>query len=330
MTKRYLLIDKPENTNGVFIDVLLALFPAIVWAIYLYGYRPITLTLLSVASVAMVDFAFSVSCKRKTKTDLSCAVTGVISALLLPASSPLWLPVFVGALAGVIRNVFGGLGKNPINPAATSILICRLMFSKAFSVIPKIFERLSLLGFTSSAFNHAPKSPLSVIIGGKVPDTSLGEAFFGFRSGMMGEMSAFLLIAAGIYLICRKIIKPVLPVVFLLSIGIITYIKPTLIAASDLVAINGSIHNMIGSSTLLCAVFMLTDPVTSPKTTNGAIIAGAVGGIITVLVRYYLSIEISALAGVLCANGVTCLVDRYLRPMPFGGEVKKTEQVKHI
>ena len=197
------------------------------------------------------------------------------------------------------------------------------MFSKTFSVIPKIFERLSLIDFKASAFKCAPESSLSVIINGKVPNTSLGEEFFGFRSGMMGEMSAFLLIAAGLYLVFRNIIKPVLPATFLLSIGIITYIKPTLIAASDVVAISGSMHNIIGASTLFCAVFMLTDPVTSPKTTNGAIIAGAVGGIVTVLVRYCLSIELSALAGVLCANGVTYLVDRYIRPMPFGGEVKK-------
>lgn len=323
MTKRYLLIDEPGMPYGIFLNVLLAISPVIAWAIYLYGFRPITLILLCVASVFILDTVFSKLRTHKVRTDLSCAVTGVIAALLLPASSPLWLPVFVGALAGTIRNVFGGLGKNPINPAATSLLISRLLFSKTFSVIPKIFERLNGISFTVNAPERASENPLSVIIGGRVPDTSLDEAFFGFRAGMMGEMSAFLLIVAGIYLVCRRIAKPVLPAIFLLTIGVITYIKPTLVAASDTVAISGSIHNMIGSSTILCAVFMLTDPVTSPKTIDGSVFAGFAGGIATVLVRYCISVEASALVGVLCANGISVITNKYLRPVPFGGEVKK-------
>ena len=141
---------------------------------------------------------------------------------------------------------------------------------------------------------------------------------------MMGEMSAFLILVGGIYLMCRRIIKPALPIVFLLSVGLITYFKPTLVAASDFIAISGALHNILGSCTLICAVFMLTDPVTSPKTTKGAIIAGIVGGAVTVFVRYRFSIELSAIIGVLSANAVTILTDRFLRPMPFGGTFKKS------
>lgn len=324
MNERYLLTSKPEKAREVFFDVLLALTPVIAWSVFLYGVRPITLILICAASVSIVDAAFSVICNRGAITDLSCAVTGVIAALLMPASSPLWLPAFVGALAGIIRNVFGGLGRNPINPAATSLLISHLVFPKLFSVIPAIYNRLSGVAFEVEAYTAAEKSILSTVLNGNVPDEGLGGLFFGFRAGMMGEMSAFLILAGGIYLMCRRIIKPALPVIFLLSVGLITYFKPTLVAASDFVAISGALHNILGSCTLICAVFMLTDPVTSPKTTKGAIIAGIVGGVVTVFVRYRFSIELSAIIGVLSANAVTFFTDRLLRPMPFGGTFKKS------
>jgi electron transport complex protein RnfD len=321
---RYLLTHKPEKAREVFLDVLIALTPVIAWSVYLYGFRPITLILICAASVSIVDAAFSVICNRGAITDLSCAVTGVIAALLMPASVPLWVPAFTGALAGIIRNVFGGLGKNPINPAATSVLITHLAFSDLFTSIPKMFSRLGVIAFDADTYVLAPKSSLSVVLGGSVPENGLGGLFFGMRAGMLGEMSAFLLITGGAYLIFRRIIKPALPIIFLLTIGIITYFKPTLIAASDFIAIEGALHNILGSSTIICAIFMLTDPVTSPKTTKGAVIAGIVGGFVTVFVRYRYSIELSAIIGVLSANAVTFAADRLIRPMPFGGMFKKS------
>ena len=323
MSQRYLLTNKPEHSHEVFLDVLIALTPVIAWAVFLYGIRPITLILICAAAVSIIDAAFSVICNRGLITDLSCVVTGVIAALLLPASSPLWLPAFVGALAGVVRNVFGGLGKNPINPAATSVLITHFAFSHVFSSVPEIYSRLSGIGFDPGPYTAAPESALNTVLNGTIPEETLGSLFFGLRAGMMGEMSALLILVGGIYLICRRIIKPALPIVFIASIAIFTYFKPTLIAASDFIAMSGSAHHILGSSTLLCAVFMLTDPVTSPKLTKGAIIAGIIGGVVTVLVRYNYSIELSALIGVLAANVSAFITDHLVRPMPFGGSVRK-------
>ncbi len=323
MNERYLLTDKPEHAREVFLDVLIALTPVIAWAVFLFGLRPITLILLCVASVSIIDTALSVICNRGPITDLSCVVTGVIAALLLPASSPLWLPAFVGALAGIARNVFGGLGKNPINPAATSVLITHIVFPKLFLSIPEIYSRLSGIGFGPGPYTAAPKSALNTVLNGTIPEETLSSLFFGLRAGMMGEMSALLILVGGIYLICRGIIKPVLPVVFIGSIAVFTYLKPTLAAASDFTAMSGSVHHILGSSTLLCAVFMLTDPVTSPKMTKGAVVAGIIGGIVTVLVRYSYSVELSALIGVLAANASAFVTDRLVRPMPFGGAVRK-------
>jgi electron transport complex protein RnfD len=187
-----------------------------------------------------------------------------------------------------------------------------------------MFSRLGVIAFDADTYVLAPKSSLSVVLGGSVPENGLGGLFFGMRAGMLGEMSAFLLITGGAYLIFRRIIKPALPIIFLLTIGIITYFKPTLIAASDFIAIEGALHNILGSSTIICAIFMLTDPVTSPKTTKGAVIAGIVGGFVTVFVRYRYSIELSAIIGVLSANAVTFAADRLIRPMPFGGMFKKS------
>ena len=206
MNERYLLTQKPEKAREVFFDVLIALAPLIAWAVFLYGLRPITLILVGAASVSIVDAAFSVLCSRGAITDLSCAVSGVIIALLLPASSPLWLPAFAGAIAGITRNVFGGLGKNPVNPAALSLLVTHLVFPKLMSLIPAIYSRLSGVAFDVSSYRSAPESTLSIILNGSVPDDNLAGAFFGFRAGMLGEMSAFLIIAGGIYLICRRII----------------------------------------------------------------------------------------------------------------------------
>ena len=328
MNERYLLTIKPEKAREVFLDVLIALSPVMAWSVFFYGLRPITLMLICAVCVSVIDVIFSLIFKRGTITDLSCAVTGVIAALLLPASSPLWLPAFVGALAGVVRNVFGGLGKNPINPAATSILVTHFAFPKVFESIPTIYSRLSATVFDVGSYNAASESALETVIRGSIPDKGLAAEFFGMRAGMMGEMSAFLILAGGIYLVCRRIIKPTLPIIFIAAVGRCAYFKPTLIAASDSVAISGAIYNILGSSTMLCAVFMITDPVTSPKTTKGMLVSGVVGGIVTIFVRYRYSIEISAIAGVLASNVVTLIVDRLIHPMPFGGFVKKKAAAK--
>jgi len=156
-----------------------------------------------------------------------------------------------------------------------------------------------------------------------LPDASLGSHFFGLRAGAIGEMSAFLLIAGGLYLAWRRILRPSLPILCFLTLGVLVYLEPTLAAVSDVVAIRSALYHILGSNTLLVAVYLLGDPVTTPKSSRGTMVAGILAGLIIFYVRRDIDPAISALAAVPMINLLTPLLDRFLAPSVFGGRRKK-------
>lgn len=319
-----LLLDRAESAFSIHLDVLIALLPILVWSIYLYGARPITLTAVSVAASLGIELLCRYLFKRVAPLDLTPVITGAILALGMPASAPLWLPI-LGALIAIlpIRQLFGGTGRNLINPAAFALVTLHLCFPQWMLVLPATGQRLPALALTVSRFELAGTSALDTILSGFLPEQSLGSLFFGLHAGRIGEMSAFLLLAAGIYLFYRRILRPTLPIFCLLTLSVLAYLYPTLSAASDILAIEGALYHLFGSNTLLVAIFLLGDPVTTPKSPRGAMAAGLIAGAVTFFVRININPAVSALAAVLVVNILTPFLDRFLRPTVFGGKQKK-------
>jgi len=313
-----------DSVNSMMTDVLIALLPALVWAVYLFGLRPITLTCLSVAACYLVELLCRLIFRRKVPIDLTPAVTGVILALGMPATAPLWLPPLAAVIAILpIRQLFGGTGRNRLNPAATALAILYILFPAIMTAFCPTGVRLPAFAMTVSGYEAVSPSALDTLLFDALPSQSLGSMFVGLRPGLMGEMSALLLIAGGIYLVIRRVIRPGLPVAFVLTVAALTYLFPTLEALSDVLAFRYAAYHVLCGNLLFGAIFMATDPVTSPRSGRASIVAGIIGGAVTVAIRYYVSPHI----GVICAVPVINLLSRPLdyltRPSLFGGRPKK-------
>lgn len=318
-----LLLDRRTPAASLHIDVLIALLPLLLWAIYLYGWRPLTLTILAVGA----SIGFELLCRRlfqrTAPPDLTPVITGVILAFGLPPTAPLWLPI-LGALIAIlpIRQLFGGTGRNRINPAVFALSALYMAFPSLMRAIPAARQSLSAFAFHVKDFEPAAKSTLSTLHDGFLPEASFGGMFFGLRAGTIGESAAFLLVGALLYLLWRRILRSSLPVMYLLTLAALAFAFPSLTAASDITALHGALYHILDGNTLFAAVFLLGDPVTTPKTSRGAILGGVIGGAVTFGMRLVANPAVSALAAVLVLNIMTPLLDRFLCPTPLGGHKK--------
>ena len=313
-----------DTVNSMMTDVLVALLPILVWAVYLYGLRPLVLTGLSVAACYLTELLGRLIFRRKVPMDLTPAVTGVMIALGMPATAPLWLPLLGAAIAILpIRQFFGGTGRNRLNPAATALAILYIFFPQIMTAFCPTGVRLPALAVTVSGYETVGTTALDTLLSGALPDQSLGSMLVGLRTGLIGEMSALLLIAGGIYLVVRKVIRPGLPVAFVLTVAALTYLFPTLEAASDVMALRYAVYHLLCGNLLLGAIFMATDPVTSPRSGRASVIAGVIGGAVTVAIRYYVSPHIGVICAILVVNLLSRILDYLTRPSLFGGRRKK-------
>ncbi len=317
--KAYPLLDRPDNAHAIHLDMVIALLPLIAWSVYLYGPRPIIITLISAVMTLGLDIAVRSALKKDPFFDLSPLITGLITAMCLPPSAPLWLPVFTSVIAALVRNISFGRQRSIVNPSALSILISFISFPKIMSAIPEPNQFLSPFSFSVGGYKTLGSDALNVVLKGYLPEDTLWELFLGIRGGMIGEISAFLLIGGAIYLCIRRIYKPLLPAVYILSVAGISYLFPTLAAASDTLALKGALYNVLGMNTILCAVYMASDTVTTPRSPIGTVIAGIIGGAVTVGTRYYLCLEISAVCGIIAINILSLFLDTFFRRTPFGG-----------
>ena len=310
-----------STVNSICFDVLIALTPIVLWAVFLYGFRVLTLILCGVVSAVLIRLLSSIILKKKEFT-LFPVLSAAIVTLCLPASAPLYLPIIACAVGEMISVIFSFFGRCYLSPSAVSVLICHLAFPKIMDGIPQIFTRLHPFKITLGSFEKAPASSLQQVLDGPLPENDVTKVFFGFESSMMGQVSAFLILAGGVYLMFRRIIKPLPTVIFASGIGLGTYFMPTLYAASDLVAFKGAMYNVLGMGTLFCIIYLASDPRSRAKTTAGAIISALIGAAVTFAVRYYLYPQISVLCGVLAFNIASAICDKFLIPMQFGGRIK--------
>lgn len=308
-------------------DVLIALAPSMLVAVYFYGFSAIKLLLVAVIACMGVEFLIQKYLMRTkvTVTDLSAAVTGVLLALNLPPTAPWWVIVIGSVVAiGVAKMTFGGLGHNIFNPALVGRVFLLISFPVIMTdwTVPSSWFRPGVDAVTGA-------TPLALIKEGLAqgqtveqilsanPDLSYGQMLFARAGGSAGEASALAIILGFVYLLIRRVIRPHIPVTIVLTIAVMTGIF-WLIDPSQY---TDPLFNILTGGVLLGSVFMATDYVTSPMTTKGMVIYGVGIGIITVLIRFFGSYPEGVSFAILIMNSIVPLLNKYIKPARFGKEV---------
>ena len=286
-------------------DVIIALLPAAVAGCILFGWKALLMIAVCVATTVLSEFLFNLLTKKEqTVTDLSAVVTGLILALSLPAKAGIFHCI-VGSVFAivVVKCLFGGIGCNFANPAATA----RVFLIIAFSA--------SIGGATAPALGGvdlvASATPLEIIkFGSDTTLPSLLDMFLGNRAGAIGETSALALILGGIYLIFRRVIKWHVPVIYIATVFLLS-----LIIKQDLTV---ALYQVLGGGLVIAAFFMITDYSTTPINTLGKMVFAFGCGVITVLIRFWGSYPEGVSFAILLMNILSPYIEKLCAKKPLG------------
>lgn len=297
------------------IDVLIALMPAFLVAIYYFEWYALRLTLVSVGTCVLAEWLIQKYLIKGPSTigDCSAAVTGLLLAFNVPANLPVWM-VVVGSLVsiGVAKMSFGGLGKNPFNPALVGRVFMLVSFPTAMTTWPQaqpVFEN----GFIADAVTGP--TPLGILKEeGLVNNPQLLDMVLGNRGGAFGEVCAIALLIGAIYLLCRRVIDFVTPLSILLTVFVFTGIC-NLVDPQQYIA---PVYHLMYGGLILGAFFMATDMVTSPMTIRGKLLFGFGIGVITVVIRLWGAYPEGVSFAILIMNAFTPLINKAFKPYRFG------------
>ncbi len=303
-----------ETTTGIMLDVILALIPALAMSVYYFGLRALLLTFVCVISAVLSEYVSRKVMKRNnTIGDLSAIVTGLILALNLPASLPLWMGALGSIVAiVVVKQMFGGIGQNFVNPAMTARIVLMVSFPTAMAHWVAPFAG----SWSPDAVTAAtPMAVLAGVEGGDVSAVadslpSLTGMLFGAHGGSMGEVCSLALIAGGLYLIIRKVISPIIPFCFIGTVALVM-----LIAGGNLEYMT---YQLLGGGLMLGAFFMATDYSTSPLNKKGKIIFGIGCGLITSIIRLFGSLPEGVSFSIILMNILVPHIENLTTPKPFG------------
>ena len=310
-------IHSGETTDKVMRSVIYSLLPACGVAVYFFGWHALlVLSLCAIGSVVAEALSQKAMGKPLTITDGSAALTGILLALNLPPSSPWWLALLGAVVAiAVGKQVYGGLGYNPFNPA----LVARVVLLISFPVQMTTWTSPGRLGAVDAVTAATPLGEMktAIMLTGELPvsmKTGLGAYFMGNMAGSLGEVSALALLLGAAFLFWRRIITWHIPVSFLGSAALFSggfwLLDPGRFA-------NPMFHLFTGGL-ILGAFYMATDMVTSPVTNKGMIIFGVGCGVVTVLIRLFGGYPEGVSFAILLMNAATPLIDRFTRPKKFG------------
>lgn len=308
-----------DTTRSIMIDVCIALIPALIWGIFVFGARALTVTAISVAFSVLSEFIYEKLMKKPlTISDFSAVVTGLLLAMNLPASVPLWMPA-VGAIFAIIvvKQLFGGLGKNFMNPALAARVFLFTAWPAHMTVFTKPGERLGAFALSSSVTDAvAGATPLVKLKTGGIPDMSIFDMLLGWEAGCIGEVSALLLAAGFVYLLVRRVINWKIPVIYIGVVLVFGYL-----AARSTLPFDYAFSEIFSGGLFLGAIFMATDYSTSPITERGRVIYALGCGLLTVFIRKFGGYPEGVSFSILIMNLLVWYLDRYAKPVKFGGAV---------
>lgn len=304
-------VGQPSNTASMMADVMVALLPALAMAVFFFGFRVLVLTALSVGSSILFEYGYRrLTGQSDTVRDLSACVTGMLLAMSLPATAAYWVPILGSAFAiVVVKQFYGGLGKNFMNPALGGRMLLAT-FPMLMTTWPQPLDRVPLWGV--DAISAA--TPMSYLHAGTLPPQSLGQLMLGQQGGCMGEVSSFMLLLGGCYLILRRVVSPRIPLAYLGTVALIALLFPGEGADPFL----WMAAQLLSGGLLLGAFFLATDPTTSPVTPRGQILFGVCCGLLTMLLRYHSSYPEGVGWAILTMNCCVWLLDRAGMPRRFG------------
>lgn len=292
-------IRHEDSTRGIMLDVIIALLPAAIYGCILFGLRAAIILVVTVATAVASEAIWNLALKKpQTIGDCSAILTGLLLGMNLSSQTPVWIAA-IGSVVAIIvvKQMFGGLGFNFANPAMTARIVLLVSFAGQMS------NYVSPIDAVTTATPLANNTPIT-----------LKELFFGMHGGAIGETSSFLLIIGGLYLMLRRVIKPIIPVAFIGTVAI-----ATLIAGGDLKLA------IFGGGLMLGAIFMATDYVTTPTTDLGKLVFGIGCGLITFVIRQFSPLPEGVSYAILLMNILTPHINRLTLSKPFGAkEVAKS------
>ena len=294
------------STRRIMQEVCLALAPAGIAGIVLYGSHAAMLIAVAVFTAVVAEWAWQkLNHLPSSISDWSAAVTGLLLAYNLPANAPLWLAV-VGSLIAIIlvKQMFGGIGSNFMNPALTARAILFVSWSQLMGAYPQS-------SFAVDSMSTA--TPLATLASVGPQGVSLWDLFIGNCGGVLGETCKLAILLGGVYLIARRIIDWKIPVSFIVTVFLCYLIKD---------GAEMALYQILAGGLMLGAFFMATDYVTSPVSNPGRIIMGVGCGLLLFVIRAFASYPEGCSFAILFMNVATPLIDKFTASKPFG-EVKK-------
>ncbi len=288
------------TTQKIMLNVLIALLPGVIAGTVIFGLRALVLVVLCAAFCVISEMLFNVVTKRRqTVSDLSAVVTGVLLGMNLPPSLPIYMAA-IGCFAAivVVKQFFGGIGQNFANPAITARIILMLSFGRYMTTwtVPFPFGKSAADAVSSATPLADPETMPSYL-----------DMFFGNRAGCIGETCIAALLIGGLYLIIRGIIDPVTPAAFIGTVAVLSFV-----GGHDVPM------QLMSGGLVLGAFFMATDYSTTPITRGGRLIFAVGCGLLTCAIRFFGIYPEGVSFSILIMNIFTPLIDRYIRPKPFG------------
>ena len=293
-----------KTTQNIMLDVIIALTPAMIASVILFGFRAMVVILTCIASCVLSEYICRRVMKRsQTVGDLSCVVTGILLALNLPVTINPLISVFGGVIAiVVVKQMFVGIGQNFVNPALTARIILMNSFPARMTHWTAAFDYSATADAVTTA---TPLGILSEGSGGQLP--SYLDMFLGKTGGCLGETCALAILIGGIYLILRRVISPVIPVTYLATAALFSFLFG-----------RDPLFDLLSGGLMLGAFFMATDYTTSPLYFWGRVVFAVGCGALTLVIREFGSLPEGVSYSIILMNILTPLIERYIKPRAFG------------
>ncbi len=297
-----------DTTQSIMLDVIIALMPAAMASIIIFGYRSFILIMTCVLSCVLSEYVCRRVMKRdNTISDLSSIVTGVLLAMNLPVSISPLIAAFGGVIAiVVVKQMFGGIGQNFVNPALTA----RIILMNSFPA--KMTHWTAPFAYSSAADAVTTATPLGILAEGGAQTASYMDLFLGNCAGCLGETSALAILLGGIYLVARRVISPTIPCVYLGTAVVLSFVMG-----------RDPLFDLLSGGLMLGAVFMATDYTTSPIHFKGRVVFAIGCGVLTMLIRQFGSLAEGVSYSIVIMNILVPLIERATMPLAFGKEKKK-------
>lgn len=318
-------VHSPQSTQSLMRDVLVALIPALAVSVMVYGLDALKVTAIAVISCVLIEYLIQkfLLGGKATISNLSAVVTGVLLAFNLPSNIPWWIIVIGAVVAiGVGKMTFGGLGRNPFNPA----LVGRVFLLIAYPVQMTSFPQPTMAGYVDALSGATPLAAVKEAAADgtiSLANIDLLNMFSGAMPGSLGEIAAMALLVGGIYLLWRKVITWHIPVSILLTMALFAFVVALSQGGDSALLYELPAFHLLAGGAMLGAIFMATDYVTSPMTGKGMIIYGIGIGVITMVIRMWGAYPEGMSFAILLMNSVTPLIDKYVKPKRFGIISKK-------